>query len=71
MKPAFISEFQPTTVSSLFLSESYFARFDVTFFLLSVHFWVVFKCFFFYCLLAVSYGLERGIRSKIAASNAK
>lgn len=51
MKPAFISEFQPTTVSTLVLSESYFARFDVTFFLLSEHFWVGFKVLFIACLL--------------------
>lgn len=36
MKPAFISEFQLTTVSVIVLTKTYLARFDVTFFFTAV-----------------------------------
>lgn len=70
MKPAFISEFQSTTVSVLVFSKTYLARFDVTFFS-AVR--TLLGCFqkIVSCLFVVFHGLERGMCSKTAASKAK
>lgn len=70
MKPAFISEFQLTTVSVIVLTKTYLTRCDVTFFLLLSELLGYFQGFV-YCLFIVFRGLERGMFSKTATSTAK
>lgn len=70
MKPAFISKFQLTTLSVLALTKTYLARFDMIFFS-AVKTLLGYCQGFVYCLFVVFHGLERGMCSKTATSNAK